>query len=73
MAGAFLVATGGVSRKYPGFRGRFPGCSALPVGSGGAVAGFEPTLRRPPDEFGITAPTSAGQLTLRRQQVAQSK
>ena len=39
--GAFLVATGGVSRKYTGFRDRIPGCSALPVRSGGALAGFD--------------------------------
>ena len=41
MAGAFLVATGGVSRKYSVFRGRFPRCFALPVRSGEAVAGFD--------------------------------
>ena len=35
--------------------------------------GFERPVWRPPDGFGPTAPTSAGQLTLRRQQVAQSK
>ena len=73
MARGFLVAAVEVSGRFPGFRGRYSGCSSLPVGSDGAVAGFERTLRRPLDGFGPTAPKSAGQLTLRRQQVAQSK
>ena len=51
----------------------FPDVPPSQLTPAGAVAGFERTLRRPPDGFGPTAPTSAGQLTLRRQQVAQSK
>ena len=45
----------------------------IPAGPLRALTGPSAHLVRVWSEFGPTAPTSAGQLTLRRQQVAQSK
>ena len=54
--GDFSGSYRGVLRKYPGFRGRFSGCSALPVRSGGAVAGFDRPVGAPRPSLGPLRP-----------------
>ena len=63
---------GGIA-EFTCFRGRFPEPSGLPFRSNGTFVGFDRPGRWPVSALGPTARGSPGQLTLRRQQVAQAQ